>query len=145
MDSVIQRGRKVFKTVQQESVLNLSERGKDFAVKDTMQLEKVFKDIKRESGKCFETFPNDWFSNLFNDGDARRTTDFNQFWFCISQIPCSSAYLALEIIIRRKREVRGYMFEFIYLCGIVLWILFANPEPVLLSLFVSWLVLYLVS
>lgn len=50
---------KFFKTVQQESVLNLSERGKDFAVKDTMQLERVFKDIKRESGECFETFPND--------------------------------------------------------------------------------------
>lgn len=50
---------KFFKTVQQESVLNLSERGKDFAVKDTMQLETVFKDIKRESGECFETFPND--------------------------------------------------------------------------------------
>lgn len=50
---------KFFKTIQQESVLNLSERGKDFAVKDTMQLETVFKDIKRESGECFETFPND--------------------------------------------------------------------------------------
>ena len=53
------RKEKFFKTVQQESVLNLSERGKDFAVKDTMQLETVFKDIKRESGECFETFPND--------------------------------------------------------------------------------------
>nr|DAY56651.1 MAG TPA: hypothetical protein [Caudoviricetes sp.] len=31
----------------------MSERGKDFAVKDTMQLETVFKDIKRESGECF--------------------------------------------------------------------------------------------
>ncbi len=50
---------KFFKTIQQESVLNLSEKGKDFAVKDTMQLETVFKDIKRESGECFETFPND--------------------------------------------------------------------------------------
>lgn len=44
---------KFFKTIQQESVLNLSEKGKDFAVKDTMQLETVFKDIKRESGECF--------------------------------------------------------------------------------------------
>lgn len=50
---------KFFKTIQQKSVLNLSEKGKDFAVKDTMQLETVFKDIKRESGECFETFPND--------------------------------------------------------------------------------------
>lgn len=50
---------KFFKTIQQESVLNLSKKGKDFAVKDTMQLETVFKDIKRESGECFETFPND--------------------------------------------------------------------------------------
>ena len=50
---------KFFKSIQLESVLDMNEAGKAFAVKDTIKSEKVFKDIREVMRDSLAPHPND--------------------------------------------------------------------------------------